>query len=135
MNSGNEDKQRRSADRFPMDREVRFRVLERKSSEPFQLGKTINMSSNGVLFSTDQFLNPGRYLEIAINWPAQLDSKVALKLMARGRWSARIRIARPCKSIITNFGRRRLRQHRRPSSAANPGRSRLSRRLWAMLIQ
>jgi hypothetical protein len=68
-----------------MDREVRFRVLERKGSEPFQLGKTINMSSNGVLFSTDQFLNPGRYLEISINWPAQLDSKVALKLMARGR--------------------------------------------------
>jgi hypothetical protein len=85
LNSGNDEKQRRSADRFPMDREVRFRVLERKSSEPFQLGKTINMSSNGVLFSTDQFLNPGRYLEIAINWPAQLDSKVALKLMARGR--------------------------------------------------
>jgi PilZ domain len=85
LNSGNEDKQRRSADRFPMDGEVRFRVLERKSSEPFSLGRTINMSSKGVLFSTDQFLNAGRYLEISINWPAQLDSKVALKFVARGR--------------------------------------------------
>ncbi len=85
LKSDHEDKQRRSADRFPMDREVRYRVLERKSSEPFHLGKTINMSSNGVLFTTDQFLNPGRYLEVSINWPAQLDSKVALKLVARGR--------------------------------------------------
>jgi hypothetical protein len=80
-----EDKQRRSADRFPMDREIRYRVLERKSTEPFRLGKTVNMSSNGVLFTTDQFLNPGRYLELSISWPAQLDSKVALKLVARGR--------------------------------------------------
>ena len=85
MKLDHEDKQRRSADRFPMDREIRYRVLERKSSEPFHLGKTINMSSNGVLFTTDQFLNPGRYLEVSINWPAQLDSKVALKLVARGR--------------------------------------------------
>jgi hypothetical protein len=68
-----------------MDRDIRYRVLERKSSEPFQLGKTINMSSNGVLFTTDQFLNPGRYLELSISWPAQLDSKIALKLVARGR--------------------------------------------------
>jgi hypothetical protein len=80
-----EDKQRRSADRFPMDREIRYRVLERKSSEPFRLGKTINMSSNGVLFTTDRVLNSGRHLELSISWPAQLDSKVALKLMARGR--------------------------------------------------
>jgi len=85
LKSQHEDKQRRSADRFPMDREIRYRVLERKSTEPFRLGKTVNMSSNGVLFTTDQFLNPGRYMELSISWPAQLDSKVALKLMARGR--------------------------------------------------
>ena len=68
-----------------MDRDVRYRVLERKGSEPFQLGKTINMSSHGVLFSTDQVLNPGGYLELSISWPAQLNDKCALKLVARGR--------------------------------------------------
>jgi hypothetical protein len=85
LKSDQKDKQRRTADRFPMDREIRYRVLERKSTEPFRLGKTVNMSSNGVLFTTDHFLNPGRYMELSISWPAQLDSKVALKLMARGR--------------------------------------------------
>jgi hypothetical protein len=97
--SDQEDKQRRSADRFAMDRDVRYRVLERKGAEPFQLGKTINMSSHGVLFTTDQVLNPGGYLELSISWPAQLDSKVALKFVARGRV---VRTDQNCAAVQIN---------------------------------
>ena len=76
---------RRGADRFPIEREVRFKVLNRKNAEEVGSGRTINMSSNGVLFTTDRYLLPGRRLEVSISWPAQLNSKVALKLVARGR--------------------------------------------------
>jgi hypothetical protein len=76
---------RRAADRFPIEREVRFKVLNRKNADEVGFGKTINMSSNGVLFSTDQHLLPGKRLELSISWPAQLDSKISLKLVARGR--------------------------------------------------
>jgi PilZ domain len=76
---------RRGADRFPIEREVRYKILNRKSVDEIGFGKTINMSSNGVLFSTEQHLLPGKRLEISISWPAQLDSKVSLKLVARGR--------------------------------------------------
>jgi hypothetical protein len=78
---------RRSADRFPIEREVRYRVLSRKSSTDGEsgVGITVNMSSNGVLFTTDRYLLPGRRLEVSISWPAQLNSKIALKLVARGR--------------------------------------------------
>jgi len=78
---------RRSADRFPIEREVRYRVLTRKTSSDGEsgVGVTVNMSSNGVLFTTDRYLLPGRRLEVSISWPAQLNSKVALKLVARGR--------------------------------------------------
>jgi len=76
---------RRGADRFPIERDVRFKVLSRKSADEIGSGRTINMSSNGVLFTTDQHLIPGRRLEISISWPAQLNSKVSLKLVARGR--------------------------------------------------
>jgi len=76
---------RRGADRFPIEREVRYKILNRKSVDEVGFGKTINMSSNGVLFSTEQHLLPGKRLEISISWPAQLDSKVSLKLVARGR--------------------------------------------------
>ena len=80
-----EKEERRAADRFPIEREIRYKILARKTSEEAGLGTTVNMSSNGVLFTTEQVLMPGRRLEVAINWPAQLNSKVALKLVARGR--------------------------------------------------
>jgi hypothetical protein len=76
---------RRAADRFPIEREVRYKILNRKNADEVGFGKTINMSSNGVLFSTDQHLLPGKRLELSISWPAQLDSKISLKLVARGR--------------------------------------------------
>lgn len=76
---------RRHADRFPIERDIRFKVLNKRGSEEAGSGKTINISSNGVLFTTDQLLLPGRRVEISISWPAQLNSKCALKLVARGR--------------------------------------------------
>jgi hypothetical protein len=68
-----------------MDRDVRFRVMNRKSGEETGVGKTINMSSNGVLFETEQPLLPGRRLEMTISWPAQLNNTCPLKLVAKGR--------------------------------------------------
>lgn len=60
-------------------------MLSKKSGEDSGLGKTINISSTGVLFTTDKLLIPGRRLEVSINWPAQLNNQCALKLVARGR--------------------------------------------------
>lgn len=77
--------ERRSADRFPIEREVRYRVLNKRNSHEEGTGKTINISSNGVLFTTDQILIPGKRLELSISWPAQLDNRCQLKLVARGR--------------------------------------------------
>ncbi len=85
MNNSKDKNERRASDRFPIERDIRFRVLNRKAGEENGAGKTVNMSSNGVLFTTDRFLIPGRRVELAISWPAQLNSKVALKLVARGR--------------------------------------------------
>jgi hypothetical protein len=76
---------RRASDRFPIEREVRYKILSKKHGEEMGSGMTVNMSSNGVLFTTDQLLVPGRRLELNISWPAQLNARVALKLVARGR--------------------------------------------------
>jgi hypothetical protein len=76
---------RRHADRFPIERDARFRILSKRCAEENGDGKTINISSSGVLFTSDLILLPGRRLELAINWPAQLNNKCALKLVARGR--------------------------------------------------
>ncbi len=77
--------ERRGADRFPIEREIRFKILSRKDGEECGVGKTINMSSNGVLFMIDRHVMPGKRMEVAISWPAQLNAKVALKLVTRGR--------------------------------------------------
>ena len=77
--------ERRHADRFPIEREVRYRVLNKRGGDEAGDGKTVNMSSAGILFTTDSMVLPGRRLEIAVNWPAQLNNQCALKLVARGR--------------------------------------------------
>ena len=76
---------RRASDRFPIEREVRYRILNKRTSEEIGDGKTLNISSTGVLFTAQHVLLPGRRIEIAISWPAQLNDKCALKLVARGR--------------------------------------------------
>jgi len=70
---------------MPIQEDVQYRVLNKKAEDTQARGKTINMSSSGVLFTTEEMLLPGRRVELAINWPAQLDQKCGLKLMARGR--------------------------------------------------
>ena len=64
---------------------MRYRVLTKRSGEEVGDGRTINISSSGVLFTSQHILLPGRRLELSISWPAQLNNKCALKLVARGR--------------------------------------------------
>ena len=76
---------RRSNDRFPIIRDVRYKVLSSRGKPEAGTGKTIDVSSGGVLLSTEAPLAPGKRVELSISWPAQLDGKCALKLVARGR--------------------------------------------------
>lgn len=84
MASGTETAERRSAVRFPIEQEVRYKIYNRNTIEVGS-GKTVNMSSNGVLFTTERQLNPGERVELAVAWPAQLDNRCALKLVTTGR--------------------------------------------------
>jgi len=83
----NEDAQadRRQSDRFPIEREVRYRILSRRSVAESGAGSTVNMSSSGVLFATERNMSPGWRVELSINWPVNLNDKCALRLVARGR--------------------------------------------------
>lgn len=76
---------RRQSDRFPIEREVRYRAINKRGSEEAGVGQTINMSSSGIFFTVEHILLPGRRMELSISWPALLNQKCALKLVARGR--------------------------------------------------
>jgi hypothetical protein len=76
---------RRHSDRFPIEREIRYRALNKRGGEEAGEGQSLNISSSGVLFTSEHLLLPGRRMEVAISWPAQLNNAIALKLVARGR--------------------------------------------------
>jgi hypothetical protein len=76
---------RRRSDRMAIEQEVQYRVLDKKDGQTIAQGKTVNISSSGVLFTTQEHLVAGRQVELDISWPAQINSKCGLKLIARGR--------------------------------------------------
>ena len=80
-----ESTDRRVSHRLPIEREVRYKVLGVKKAVSYTgSGKTLDMSSRGVLFTTESRLPEGVTVEIAISWPAQLEDATHLKLVAVG---------------------------------------------------
>lgn len=77
--------ERRKSSRFPIERELRYKTLNQRSEILSGSGKTLNISSSGVLFTSDHDLPVGTRLEVSISWPAQLNEKCLLNLVARGR--------------------------------------------------
>jgi hypothetical protein len=68
-----------------MEREIRYRVLEQDKIIAVGSGKTVNLSSNGVAFVTDNDLPPGAFIEVSIAWPALLENRCPLQLIGFGR--------------------------------------------------
>ena len=76
---------RRTSNRLPIERDVRYKLLGGKKSVKREgLGKTVNMSSGGVLFTTEMPLPDRERVELAVSWPAQLNDTIPLKLVAMG---------------------------------------------------
>jgi len=76
--------ERRETTRFPLCEEVKYKLVHGKIVTT-GIGKTLNIGSGGVLFTTEQRLPMGRTIEIAVNWPARLDGTCPLKFVASGR--------------------------------------------------
>lgn len=74
--------ERRRARRFSLELKLRYRTLNRPVLEGN--GKTVNISSFGVLFISDQELPVGMRLDLFICWPAQLNDNCLLNLVVRG---------------------------------------------------
>ena len=84
MSSEKQTENRRFTNRHMIERIVRYRVLESGDERETGLGKTLNMSSNGVLITTERRLTLGQQIELAMSWPAQMDNGTRLKLVAWG---------------------------------------------------
>src|ERR1017187_2554539 len=76
---------RRGTNRFPLHEEVQYRVISRAAAKTTGVGKTLNIGSSGILFTTEERLPLGRTVEISVNWPARLGGTCPLKFVAVGR--------------------------------------------------
>jgi hypothetical protein len=78
--------ERRAAIRFAIEQEVLYRILDHRAPVAESgAGKTLDISSGGVLFATSHLLKPGRRIEVSVTWPAVLDGGCPLKFVAVGR--------------------------------------------------
>jgi hypothetical protein len=75
---------RRLRRRYSIERDVVYRVLSNQQCVETGSGKTVNVSSSGVWFTTERPLESGQAVELAVNWPALLHDVCPLKLMIYG---------------------------------------------------
>jgi hypothetical protein len=76
---------RRKKFRFPIQREVRYKVLDRDRIVAAGSGETVNIGSGGMAFSAERELKPGTFVELSISWPVLLDENCPMRLVVFGR--------------------------------------------------
>ena len=75
---------RRANQRYPITLEVEYQVPDRYGFQQNGLGRTINISSRGVLLDVSDPLPNQCPIRLSINWPFLLDGSIPLKLVMRG---------------------------------------------------
>ena len=81
---GNGEPERRSKKRFHIQQEVRYKMLYGQRIAETGTGRTANMSSGGIWFSTETSLALGMPVEISMMWPVLLNDLCPMKLMIYG---------------------------------------------------
>ena len=77
--------ERRAAPRFSIEFKVRYKVLGRGGAGKMGQGKTVNISSRGILITTDHTLTPGKRVEVEVEWPVKRNARIPLTLLVQGR--------------------------------------------------
>ena len=82
--NGNADRERRIKRRFQIDQEVKYKMLYGQRIAETGVGRTMNVSSGGVWFSTENMLTSGMPVELSMTWPVLLNDSCPMKLMIYG---------------------------------------------------
>ena len=82
--NGGPERERRTKRRFQIDQEVKYKMLYGQRIAETGVGRTMNISSGGVWFSTENMLTSGMPVELSMNWPVLLNDSCPMKLMIYG---------------------------------------------------
>ena len=80
----NGERERRSKRRFHIEQDVRYKMLYGQRIAETGSGKTMNISSGGVWFTTEALLTSGMPIELSMTWPVLLNDSCPMKLMIYG---------------------------------------------------
>jgi hypothetical protein len=78
-------RERRQACRYPIEMVLEYRLMGRGALIGAGQGRTVDISSSGILFEAERTLPPQRIIHLSIDWPACRDSTGAMVLHATGR--------------------------------------------------
>jgi len=76
---------RRLSCRFPIEAEIRYLLLMGNATKETGRGRTVNISSGGILFESAHPIPPGTPIELSVTWPARIDGIVHIQLRVKGR--------------------------------------------------
>ncbi len=82
--SNNGERERRSKRRFQIEQDIRYKMLYGQRIAETGVGRTRNISSGGIWFTTETMLTPGMPVELSMNWPVLLNDSCPMKLMIYG---------------------------------------------------
>jgi len=82
--SQNAENERRGKLRFQIEQDVRYKMLYGQRIAETGAGKTMNISSGGVWFTTENMLTTGMPVELSLTWPVLLNDACPMKLMIYG---------------------------------------------------
>ncbi len=75
---------RRRSRRYPINLDLRYKVTRGRRLVEMGSGQTLDMSSDGVAFSTGHVLPVGMVAELTVEWPYSLNG-YPLRLVVKGR--------------------------------------------------
>ena len=76
---------RRSDRRYPLSLGLRWNLVSRKKVVDSGTGRTVDLSSGGILFDAGIRLPAGQKICLAIYWPVLLHQSVQMQLIVEGR--------------------------------------------------
>jgi DNA-binding NarL/FixJ family response regulator len=90
IRQGGEEAEKRAAERrtnarFPCRLAVSYQTLEHPILSGQGTSETLNISSKGLLFTSNEKFEAGQLVQVSLDWPAMLENQIPLKLVAEGR--------------------------------------------------
>lgn len=77
--------ERRKKLRFPIKREVRYKLYDDGNVVAQGRGETTDLASGGIGFRISEALPLGSYLELSVSWPVLLEDTCRMQLTVFGR--------------------------------------------------